>query len=120
MSGHNNRVLLVTISYIVNIIVAGTFGSLLFFNQDGRMTSVYGPNTPSRQILSCLYLSIALFSVVGLFHQKYFVKVALVLFPIQIVYKLLTLIAVEDRKNPVPYANLAISILHAFSLWQLK
>jgi hypothetical protein len=38
----------------------------------------------------------------------------------QIVYKLLTLIAVEDRKNPVPYANLAISILHIFSLWQLK
>jgi hypothetical protein len=104
----------------MNIVVTGMVGSILFFNQGGRITSVYGPNTPSRRILSCLYISIALSGVVGLFHEKYFVKVALVLFPMQIVYKLLTLIAVEDRENPVPYTNLAISILHAFSLWQLK
>lgn len=120
MSGHGDKVLWVSISYIVNIVVAGTLGCLLFFNQGGRIVRVFGPNTSSRQILSCLYLSIAIFSVVGLVHQDYFLKVALVLFPMQIVYKLLTLIAVRDRKNPVPYANLAISILHAFSLWQLK
>ena len=118
--GHGNRILMVTISYIVNIVVAGTLGCLLFFKQGGSFVGVYGPNTPSRQILSCLYLSIAIVSVAGLVHQDYFLKIALVLFPMQIVYKLLTLIAVEDRKNPVPYANLAISILHTFSLWQSK
>jgi hypothetical protein len=104
----------------VNIVVAGTLGGLLFFNRGGRLVRVYGPNTPSRQILSCLYLSIAIVSVVGLAHRDSYRKVAPVLFPMQIVYKLLTLIAVKDRQNPVPYANFAISILHGFSLWQLK
>jgi hypothetical protein len=123
MFPNGHAVLLVTISYIVNIVVAGTLGSLLFFNNragGSRLVRVFGPNTPSRQILSCLYLSIGIVSVVGLTHQDYFLKVPLVLFPMQIVYKLLTLLAVEDRQNPVPYANLAISVLHGCSLWQLR
>jgi hypothetical protein len=112
--------MLIIISYIVNILVAGMMGTLLFFNLGDRIIKVFGENTAARQILSCLYLSIAVFSTIGLVNQSYFLKIALILFPFQIVYKLLTLIAVRDRKNPVPYANLAISILHAFSLWQLN
>jgi len=111
--------LIVTISYIVNILLAGMMGTLLFFNIGKRIINVFGENTPARQILACLYLSIAIFSTIALFNQDYFFKIALMLFPMQIVYKLLTLIAVKDRKNPVPYYNLAISILHLVSVWYI-
>jgi hypothetical protein len=40
-----------------------------------------------------------------------------VLFPLQILYKTLTLFFVADWKNPVPWWNLVISALHAASLW---
>jgi hypothetical protein len=109
--------LIITTSYIVNIAVAGMMGTLLFLNLGERITKVFGENTAARQILACLYLSIAIFSTIGLFNHEYFIQIALVLFPLQIVYKLLTLIAVKDKKNPVPYYNLGISILHMFSIW---
>lgn len=111
--------LIVIISYIINILVAGMMGTLLFFNLGPRITKVFGENTAARQILSCLYLSIAILSTIGLVDQTYFYKVAFVLFPMQIVYKLLTLVAVKDKKNPVPYANLLISIVHVFSMWYI-
>jgi hypothetical protein len=114
---------LIITSYIVNILVAGLMGTLLFFNFKGnlkeRMLKVFGENTSGRQILACLYLSIAIFSVFGLFSETYFFKIAFFLFPFQILYKTLTLISVKDKRNPVPYANLAISILHIFSIYQV-
>lgn len=114
---------LIITSYIVNILVAGFMGSMLFFDLKGklpdRIYSVFGANTAGRQILACLYLSIALFSVVGLFYAPYFIKIAIILFPFQMLYKTLTLIAVKDKRNPVPYANLAISVLHFFSVWHI-
>ena len=111
--------IIITISYIVNILVAGLMGILLFFDLGDRVIKVYGENTAARQSLSCLYLSIAIFSIIGLFSQSYFIKIALILFPMQIVYKLLTLLAVKDKSNPVPYANLAISLLHGVSVWYI-
>jgi hypothetical protein len=98
-------------------------GTLLFFKFKGksekRILKVFGKNTPGRQILACLYLSIAIFSVFGLFNETYSLKIAIFLFPFQILYKTLTLISVKDKSNPVPYANLAISILHVFSVYQI-
>lgn len=114
---------LIIISYIVNILVAGLMGTLLFFEFKGklseRMLKVFGENTSGRQILACLYLSIAIFSVFGLWNETYFLKIASILFPFQILYKTLTLIAVKDKRNPVPYANLVICILHVFSVYQI-
>lgn len=114
---------IIVVSYIVNILVAGLMGTLLFVNLKGkieeRMLKVFGGNTSGRQILACLYLSIAVFSVFGLFNETYFFKIALFLFPFQILYKTLTLLSVRDKKNPVPYVNLAISILHIFSVFQI-
>lgn len=110
---------IITLSYIINILVAGTMGTLLFFNLGSRITNVFGENTAARQILSCLYLSIAMLSTVAMVDQRYFMGIAAVLFPMQIIYKLMTLIAVKDKKNPVPYANLAISIVHAISMWNI-
>jgi hypothetical protein len=56
------------------------------------MVKVFGENTSSRQKLAYLYLSIAIFSVCGLFNETYFIKIALFLFPFEILYKTLTLI----------------------------
>lgn len=114
---------IIIISYVVNILVAGLMGMLLFFNFNRklgeRMVKVFGENTSGRQILASLYLSIAIFSIFGLFNETYFIKIAIFLFPFQILYKTLTLILVKDKKNPVPYANLVISILHIFSVYQI-
>lgn len=114
---------IIIISYIVNVFVAGLMGTLLFFNFKGkfqeRMLRVFGQNTSGRQILACLYLSIAIFSIIGLFNEYYFYDLGLFLFSFQILYKTLTLVSVKDKRNPVPYANLVISILHGFSIYQI-
>lgn len=108
---------LVYLSHIVNVLVAGMMGSLLFFNLASRIIEVFGIPTPARAILACVYLAIATMSSFALIARKHAVTIAIVLFPMQIVYKLLTLIAVADVSNPVPWSNLAISILHAASLF---
>ena len=113
----NVRMKFFYLSHIVNVLVAGMMGSLLFFNSNSQIIEVFGPQTPARQILSCVYLSIAIMSSVALISKRKTISIAIVLFPVQIVYKILTLIAVSDILNPVPWSNLAVSILHAFSLY---
>ena len=108
---------IVYLSHIVNVLVAGMMGTLLFFNLNSPIIEVFGPETPALQILSCVYLSIAVMSSVALISKSKIISIAVVLFPIQIVYKILTLIAVSDILNPVTWSNLAISILHAYSLY---
>ena len=107
----------VYLSHIVNVLVAGMMGTLLFFNINSPILEVFGPETPSRQILSCVYFSIAIMSSVALISKSKIITIAVVLFPMQIVYKLLTLIAVSDKFNPVPWSNLAVSLLHAYTLY---
>ena len=107
----------VYLSHIVNVLVAGMMGTLLFFDSNSQIIEVFGPETPARQILSCVYLSIASMSSVALISKHKTIGIAVVLFPVQIVYKILTLFAVSDMLNPVPWSNLAISILHAYSLY---
>jgi hypothetical protein len=107
----------VYLSHIVNVLVAGMMGTLLFLNSTSPIIAVFGTPTPARQILSCVYLSIAIMSSIALISKTKIIMIAVVLFPMQIVYKILTLIAVSDIFNPVPWSNLAISILHAFSLY---
>jgi hypothetical protein len=78
---------------------------------------VFGPDTPSRRILACLYLAIAAVSAVALLVVPLRMGIVVVLFPLQILYKTLTVFFVADLKNPVPWWNLVISALHAASLW---
>jgi hypothetical protein len=108
---------IVYVSHIVNVLVAGMMGTLLFFNSTSPIIEVFGPINPAGQILSCIYLSIAIMSSVALVSKSKLISIAVVLFPMQIVYKLLTLIAVSDKLNPVIWCNLAISILHIYSLY---
>ena len=112
--------LIIFVSLFVNVLVAGFFGLATGFNLNSilpQLDVVFGPDTPSRRILSCLYLSIAAISAVALVVAPLRMSIVVVLLPIQILYKLLTLFFVADSRNPVPWWNLAISLLHAASLW---
>ncbi len=114
-------ILLVT-AYAVNVAVAGSLSVILIAGSAG-MDRVYGPDTPARRILACLYGAIAAASLVGL--GAVFAKPALafaiaqVLFPLQILYKLATFPVVRDLRNPVPWANLSISLLLGAALLTL-
>lgn len=112
--------ILILLSLFVNVLVAGYMGAAIGFSLHRALPGldeVFGPDTPSRRILACLYLSIAVASVVAIASVSVRLSIVLVLFPLQILYKLLTLFFVADRKNPVPWCNLAISGLHAASLY---
>jgi hypothetical protein len=108
--------LIVTISHIVNVVVAGGIAYLLFTNAQS-MTVSYGEASPARAILSSVYLAIALTSAFALVFPTYSIMIAKVLFPLQIVYKLSTVITVGSIAHPVVSANVLISVLHAVSLF---
>jgi hypothetical protein len=101
-------------SYIVNIVVTYTVSALIFRNHPGMVQS-YGSDSAARRILTCVYLSIGTLSLVAMTTPVQ-AEIAWVLFPMQIFYKLLTLPVVADSKNPVPWFNLGISILHSVTL----
>lgn len=112
--------LIIVASLVVNVLVAGFFGLVTGFNLNSilpKLDVVFGPDTPSRRILSCLYLAIAAISAVALAVAPLRMNIVVVLLPLQILYKLLTLFFVADVRNPVPWWNLVISLLHAASLW---
>lgn len=111
---------IIVASLVVNVLVAGFFGLAAGFNLSSllpKLDVVFGPDTPSRRILSCLYVAIAAISAVALVFPPLRMNIVVVLLPLQILYKLLTLFFVADSRNPVPWWNLAISALHAASLW---
>jgi hypothetical protein len=113
-------ILLIVASLVVNVLVAGFFGLATGFSLSSilpRLDVVFGPDTPSRRILSCLYLAIAAMSAVALVVAPLRMSIVAVLLPFQILYKLLTLFFVADSRSPVPWWNLVISALHAASLW---
>jgi uncharacterized membrane protein len=117
---------LILLSLIVNVLVAGYMGAAIGFSLNRalpRLDEVFGSDTPARRILACLYISIAVTSIVAIASVNLRLPIIWVLFPLQILYKLLTLFLVADRRNPVPWCNLAISGLHAASLyiaWQMN
>jgi hypothetical protein len=111
---------IIVASLVVNVLVAGFFGLATGFNLDSllpKIDVVFGPDTPSRRILSCLYLAIAAVSAVALVVAPLRMNIVVVLLPLQMLYKLLTLFFVADARNPIPWWNLVISALHAASLW---
>ena len=111
---------IIVTSLVVNVLVAGFFGLATGFNLNSilpNLNAVFGQDTPSRRILSCLYLAIAAISAVALLVTPLRLNIVVVLLPFQILYKLMTLYFVADIRNPVPWWNLVISLLHAASLW---
>ena len=110
----------IIISLVVNVLVAGYMGLALGFRLYRilpRMDQVFGSDTVARQILACFYLAIAVFSITALVNTDFLLRIALILFPLQIFYKILTVFLVKEKNNPVPKFNLAISVLHSVSLY---
>lgn len=107
------------LSFIANIGITFSVARLIW--RDAPQTAaVFGPDTPARRILACVYVSIGVLSLLGLIliaagHPARAVQIAVPLFTLQITYKLGTAVAVGLR-HPVVQANLAISALLAFTL----
>ena len=107
---------IVIISHLLNVSVAGVIAVFLMIDER-HMRGVFGEITPARQILSSLYMAIAVASFVALVLPQYSIAIALVLFPLQILYKFSTLLTVSSKNNPVIWWNLAISLVHIASLY---
>jgi hypothetical protein len=116
--------LLLTLSHAVNVVVV-TIIPILMLRDVPAMRASFGPDSPARRILACLYGTIALASAAALAAQAAAIPalsilIACVLFPLQIIYKFATL-PVVGWANPVVKSNLAIALLHAATLtvlWQ--
>jgi|AntRauMFilla1563_2_1112583.scaffolds.fasta_scaffold20052_2 hypothetical protein len=84
------------------------------------MDAAFGPDTPARGILTCVYIAILIISLyalvrAGLGAPQVALGIALVLFPLQILYKAATAIVV-GVDNPVVIANLGVIALHSVTL----
>ncbi len=76
--------------------------------------NAYGAPSAARQILLCVYLSIALMSTLLLFRPDPRMIATLLL--LQVVYKLSTPFLVGTLRNPVVLSNIGISMVHAVTL----
>ena len=116
---------LIILSHLVNIVVAGLLPFLLLSRSPSPgMDAAYGPDTPARRILACLYGAIAAASAYALVGWAWLdqpgapAAVGAVRFPLQIVYKLATVPAIGPA-HPVAQANAVIAAVHALSFWQI-
>jgi len=107
--------LLFKIGLIINILVAGGFGVSLVNKR--LHTKIYGMDNTSRQILSSLYVAIAIISIVALINENYLKNIVLVLFPFQIIYKFLTVFLILDKRSPILWSNLIIGIYLSLVLY---
>lgn len=109
---------MLNLSLMVNIAVLVPVVGFLIAN-DLPAQRAYGPDTPARRILICVYGAILLASVALLaasWAGQDILAHAQTLLAVQVIYKLATLPAVGAR-NPVVIANLGIAALHAATLW---
>ena len=112
--------IIVYISLVVNILVAGFWGVILSRNTPFvPADKVFGVDSPARRILGCLYVGIALFSLVPFINASLLVPICLVLFSIQILYKVLSFVSLPRITNPVIASNLFIAVLHGTSVYFL-
>jgi hypothetical protein len=103
-------------SLILNILVLLPVTAGLLLNLE-KMHPVFGPKTTAREILLCLYLTILLGSVLLLFLGPHYLDYVRALLLSQIVYKVMSVILVADKKTPVIWFNLAIAVFHGFTLY---
>ncbi len=74
----------------------------------------YGENTAGRAILLSVYLSILLVSIGLIFIRNPAYVAALLI--VQIIYKLITPIAVGTLENPVVISNILIAVFHTVTV----
>lgn len=113
---------LVALSFIVNSVVTFVVSLGIWKNHPG-ISEVYGPDTPARRILMCVYLTIGTISLYALLQMvlangEVARAIAGTLFPLQILYKVATAAAIRVT-HPVVIANLCISVLLGAALLTL-
>ncbi len=96
-----------------NIVVLAPVLLALAFGR-GAIDGAFGPDTPARRILACIYLAIALASgalIAFRLHGAAWTTIAtLTLFAVQIAYKSGTVFAVGLR-NPVVATNILVIVI---------
>ncbi len=110
---------LLTLSYLVNVVITFTVSFGIWRNHGG-MTDVYGRDTPARRILACVYLTIGMISLYALLQLSLgntgiAQAIAMTLFPLQIIYKLITARGLWVA-HPVVLANLGVAVLLSMTL----
>mgnify|MGYP000191385809 CR=1 FL=1 len=110
---------MVYVSHAANVLILIAVCSALW-RGDAGMDAAFGPDTPARRILTCFYVAILLASLYALVRAGFgaphiAIQIALVLFPLQIIYKVATVFAV-GLDNAVVQANLAVVALHCVTL----
>ncbi len=110
---------MVYISHAANVLILIAVCTALLRGGIG-IDDAFGPDSPARRILACVYFAILLTSLYALIRAGFgapqiAVQIALVLFPLQITYKLATAIAV-GIDNPIVISNLAVAALHSATL----
>lgn len=109
---------LLLISHGVNIVFAGSLGILLL-TKHPSLEKNFGWDSPSRQMFASIYLTITIASFVAVLFRAFIADIALILFPIQIIYAILCIFTVQQKKNPMIWINIILSILFGFTFFSL-
>ena len=111
--------LMLALSYAANILILIPL-LISFSRRAATIDAAYGADTEARRILACIYAAILGMSALGvalilLGHVTQAIALAVALFSLQIVYKVLTVPAL-GLSNPVVQSNVAIAGLHSVTL----
>lgn len=106
---------MIYISHIVNVVILMPLCILILLDKP-RMSIVLGPDSTARQILVCMYLTILILSTLALLLKPYVVFLAFAVFPMQIIYKTLSLFLIKNKRLPVYWFNLGVTVLHVVTL----
>lgn len=107
--------ILVTLAHIINIVILVPV-CLGLLRKPESMNAVFGTDTTARQILTCMYLTIIVISSYALIDVKQAVAIGTILFPFQIIYKVLSLILIKNKKVPVYWFNLFVAVFHSVTM----
>ncbi|MFD1341340.1 hypothetical protein [Litorisediminicola beolgyonensis] len=105
---------MIWLSFIVNVVVLVPVLAGIWRDHP-RMTEVFGPDTPARRVLACFYATILCASLAALVFPDKAGEIAHTLFPLQILYKLMSLPALGLR-HPVARVNAAVAALHTATM----
>lgn len=115
------------VSLLLNIVVLVPVVTVLVLSarrgDGGPARYPWGVRTPARDILLAIYVSIliasiALLAAVATIGPSVALEAAAVsLFVVQIIYKVLTAVTVQDAlRNPVVLSNLGIAVVHGITV----
>ncbi|MFT6022049.1 MAG: hypothetical protein ACI9PY_000154 [Ascidiaceihabitans sp.] len=102
---------MLAVALILNCVILFPLTYALITQSPG-MDAAYGPDSDARRILTCLYATIGVISAyaliqLGLGARTTAVQIAMVLFPMQIIYKLAT-VGLVGVSSPVVLTNLVV------------